>query len=291
MFDGSVVNVPSETNSTTRCIICGATPKEMNQEAVVQKTPNIDNYRFGLSTLHCWIRFFECLLHIAYRLPLKIWQVKGNENKDTFEHTKKRIQLDFKTKMGLIVDKPKPGYGSTNDGNTARTFFKHSELSSEITAIDLNLIKHFSLILRVLSSGCRINIPKFQSLLNNTRKLYLDLYAWYYMPSTISKILIHGCDIINFFELPVGQLAEDALEATHKEFRKIRLHHTRLQSNTDLIRTLLINSDPKIAYLRNISKTTKNIVKWEMEIQAYLYDNESIEQSVFENDLDVNLLE
>lgn len=38
--------------------------------------------------------------------------------------------------MGLIVDKPKPGFGSTNDGNTARTFFKNSAVSSEITGID-----------------------------------------------------------------------------------------------------------------------------------------------------------
>lgn len=32
-------------------------------------------YNFGLSTLHAWIRFFECLLHIAYRLEFKQWQV------------------------------------------------------------------------------------------------------------------------------------------------------------------------------------------------------------------------
>jgi hypothetical protein len=31
-------------------------------------------YNFGLSTLHAWIRFFECLLHIAYRLEFKIFE-------------------------------------------------------------------------------------------------------------------------------------------------------------------------------------------------------------------------
>ncbi|KAG8316980.1 hypothetical protein J6590_035856 [Homalodisca vitripennis] len=30
--------------------------------------------------------------------------------------------------MGLIVDKPKPGYGNPNDGNSARNFFKNPAL-------------------------------------------------------------------------------------------------------------------------------------------------------------------
>jgi len=33
-------------------------------------------FKFGLSTLHAWIRFFECLLHISYRLDFKKWQVR-----------------------------------------------------------------------------------------------------------------------------------------------------------------------------------------------------------------------
>lgn len=42
--------------------------------------------------------------------------------------------------MGLIVDKPKPVYGSTNDGNTARRFFQNPELSAKITGIVKELI-------------------------------------------------------------------------------------------------------------------------------------------------------
>ncbi|CAH2012741.1 unnamed protein product [Acanthoscelides obtectus] len=71
MLDGSVGNVLSETNLTMKCIICGDTPKDMNTLAGINRPPNVDNYRFGLSTLHCWIRLFECLLHIGYCLPIK----------------------------------------------------------------------------------------------------------------------------------------------------------------------------------------------------------------------------
>lgn len=122
----------------------------MNSKKVAEKPPNADHYRFGLSTLHCWIRFFECLLHISYRIPIKKWQVKNAEDKVLFENNKKRIQEEFKNRLGLIVDKVKPGYVTTNDGNTARRFFRNSEISSQVTNIDINLIKKFHMILRIL---------------------------------------------------------------------------------------------------------------------------------------------
>jgi hypothetical protein len=122
MIDGSICNIISGTNSTQTCYICGCTPKDMNKEVSEKHQPNPAVYKFGLSTLHCIIRSFECLLHISYRLGIKTWQVRGEESKNIFAETKARIQREFKEKMGLIVDKPKPGFGSTNDGNTARRF-------------------------------------------------------------------------------------------------------------------------------------------------------------------------
>lgn len=32
--------------------------------------------------------------------------------------------------MGLLVDYPKPGYGSTNNGNAARNFFENHHFPS-----------------------------------------------------------------------------------------------------------------------------------------------------------------
>ncbi|KAJ8953465.1 hypothetical protein NQ318_023584 [Aromia moschata] len=52
------------------------------------------------------------------------------------EQRSEEIKRKFKNQMGLIVDKPKPGYGNSNDGNTARRFFKNPELSGEITGFD-----------------------------------------------------------------------------------------------------------------------------------------------------------
>lgn len=33
--------------------------------------------------------------------------------------------------------------------------------------------------------------------------MYLIHYGWYYMPSTVHKVLVHGCDVIEFFNLPI----------------------------------------------------------------------------------------
>lgn len=261
MIDGSVCNILSKTNAAAKCYICGATPKQMNREAIYEKPSNVENYRFGLSTLHCWIRCFECLLHISYRLPFKSWQVRDPQNKITFANRKKEIQNSFKTRMGLTVDKPKPGFGSSNDGNTARRFFANPKEAAEITGVSENLIQKFSIILRVIASGKHINIPTFSILLNETSELYLQLYSWYYMPSSVHKLLVHGPDIISFFEIPIGQLSEEALEASHKEFRRNRLNHTRkasrIYTNIDLMTVLLLKSDPKLSQHRHTGKYSK----------------------------------
>lgn len=74
----------------------------MNTENVLKKVPNAENYRFGLSTLHCYIRFFECLLHIAYRLPIKSWQVKGNEHKEIVEKNLKKNSSRLQNRNGPL---------------------------------------------------------------------------------------------------------------------------------------------------------------------------------------------
>lgn len=49
------------------------------------------------------------------------------------ESRKKKIQDEFLKQLALRVDFPKPGFGSSNDGNTARRFFENYKKSAEIT--------------------------------------------------------------------------------------------------------------------------------------------------------------
>jgi hypothetical protein len=89
---------------------------------------------------------------------------------------KKQIQNDFKKKLGLLVDFPKPGFGSSNDGNTTRKFFKNYKTSAEITGIDETLIIRFWVILQCLSSGQQLNVKKLEDYCWSTVQLYVHLY-------------------------------------------------------------------------------------------------------------------
>lgn len=218
MIDGSVCNVLFGTNAAQLCFICGATPKEMNLNTIINKTPNQDMYQFGLSPLHLWIRCFENLLHIAYRLPFKKWQVRGDHNKQIFADNKKIIQGKFKQEMGLLIDIPKVAYGSSNDGNTARRFFRNPTVNSSITNIDYQLIFNLGTILRVISCGHKINFTEFQKIIEKTKSLYLSLYSWYYMSVTMDKLLVHATDIIVNSIVPIGKLSEEPFGSTSKTY-------------------------------------------------------------------------
>ena len=143
MIDGKFCHTLTDTKSTQSCYnICHAKPKEMNDlKNINNKLANIENYSFGLSTLHSWIRFFECCLHVSYRMEIKSWQAKG-ENKTKMELRKKQIIDGLRKELGIMVDQPKPGYGSTNTGNTARVFLNMQNSHKKLRVLIKTSYKH-----------------------------------------------------------------------------------------------------------------------------------------------------
>jgi len=53
--------------------------------------------------LHAWIRFFECVLHLSYKMPLWKRQVCVEKHKQIVAH-RKHIEDTFKHDIGLLVD-------------------------------------------------------------------------------------------------------------------------------------------------------------------------------------------
>ena len=180
MVDGKICNALTQTSSA-RCYICDARPTEMNDiEKCLQKEVHKSTYEFGLSPLHTYIRFVEYFLHVSYRLEIKQWQIRNPVDKEKLILRKRNIQSQFKEKLGLIVDKPKTGgCGTSNDGNTARIFFRNSEISSEITGIDVTAIQKCSTILKAMSSGCNINIENFKNYALEIAKELTEKYSWF----------------------------------------------------------------------------------------------------------------
>lgn len=273
MIDGKVAQVLTDTPSSSTCTICGANPRQMNDlERVTVRPENENSFQYGLSTLHAWIRCMEMILHISYNLSFEKWSATTDENKRLKSEKKNTVQKRFREEMGLIIDKPKQVSGTSNDGNTARRFF--SSCSAEITGVDEVLIRRLYIILQALSSGIMIDAEKFSDYALETARLYVNKYNWYYMPSSVHKILIHGESIINHFAiLPIGQLSEDAQESRNKDYKNFRLHHarkcSRTATNLDVFHTLLYTSDPYITsirkpYLKNVKELdedTLNLLK------------------------------
>ena len=92
-----------------------------------------------------------------------------------------------------------------------------SEFFLEITGVDTNLIQRFQTLLATISSGERIDAPKFKS--NATIHYNVKLYE---CPTTLHKLLIQGCEIIVKSSSPVGKLSEGVQESVNKAIRKTR---------------------------------------------------------------------
>lgn len=261
MIDGKVINTLTGSSSQV-CFICKCNPTNMNNLDQMHKFQiNEDNLKYGLSTLHAWIKFLECTLHIAYKLESAPTTKRTTvEQKILISEKKKEIQSRLWEELGLKVDRVVQGMGTSNTGNVARRFFKNPKKVSEITGVDVRLIHRFSIILAVISSGHEINYERFDEYSKETAKLYVHLYNWYRTPTSVHKILIHGSLAIKHALVPIGQLSEEAQESRNKDYIRFREHHSRkssrINTNTDLFNFLLITSDPIITGLRSQIKVS-----------------------------------
>ncbi|XP_049301884.1 uncharacterized protein LOC125775388 [Bactrocera dorsalis] len=272
MVDGKVCNALTETSSTQKCYLCGGMSRKFNLIGkMIEKEVKMENLHFGLSTLHGWIRFFECLLHLSYKLPIKKWQARSESDKKVVNENKNRIIKEFREKAGLIIDQPKPGCGNSNDGNTARRFFQNAELSASITKVDLKLIKRMHTLLVVVTSGYQIDIEKFRDFAQNTARYCVQCYPWYNMTPTLHKFFIHGPEIIVHALLPIGQPSEEAQEARNKDFKRYREHFSRKSSQTkcneDILKRFLVTSDPLISSKTKLpAKKSKSLPQTALEL-------------------------
>lgn len=104
MIDRKMFSVVSDSPNQS-CSICGATPKMMNQlDKIWGLQPDSQLYKYGISNLYAWIRCLECCLHIAYRLDVKKWQIRDENNKKKVKERKEQIIRNLKSEMSLLID-------------------------------------------------------------------------------------------------------------------------------------------------------------------------------------------
>ena len=284
MIDGKVHNILSKNKASTCCNICLVGPKMINNIPYVTKLKCKSKfYKFGLSSLHSWIRTMEYVLHIAYSIgsdkskmykkhktekkmiltktkPKKLKLTKEqktairNEEKERKRKRKTMIQQELKKQLMLTVDVVKQGAGTTNTGNVARKFFSNAGTVAKITGVDEEIISRLHAILQTITCGQNIDCRIFKMYSLETALKCVDLYPWYKMPPSVHKYLIHGSDIILEIGYPMGWFSEEPQEASNKIFRKARLHFSRMyqrdKTNEDVLHYLLLSSDPLLASLR-----------------------------------------
>jgi hypothetical protein len=196
------------------------------------------------------------MLHVSYKLEEMEWR-KNVESAERIKARKKAIFLKMRDQLGLIVDVPKTGgSGTSNDGNTARIAFANHEKMAEILEMDHLLIKRIWVILCALSSQEAVDPDRFQVYCRETAERYVAQYAWYPMPASCHKILVHGHQAMREKPVPVGLLSEECQEASNKVVKFTREHFSRKMSraltNEDVMRRMLANSDPLITSKRKI---------------------------------------
>jgi hypothetical protein len=99
MTDGKISNAVTSTTCGQVCYVCGAAPKQMNRiEEIVTIDVDVTTYKLGLSTLHAWIRVFECLLHISYSLEIKNGNQEEKKTNERYKITNKLFNISSKMK-------------------------------------------------------------------------------------------------------------------------------------------------------------------------------------------------
>ena len=93
MVGGKVCQALTHTPSAASCYICKprTNPSGMNNlKEIEEKDVEESALSHGLSPLHLLINSMECVLHIGYRMKLKTWMVKGNQNKKIYNDERKQ---------------------------------------------------------------------------------------------------------------------------------------------------------------------------------------------------------
>lgn len=239
MLDCKAKNAVTDTKSTLRCFICGATSAAFNDVGnVAAKFPTKEeNLAYGgICDLHAWLRGFDAINSLSDKLSVKLWKPHKKEDRDQVEARKKLRQDAFREELGLLVDVPRAGgAGNSNTGNVARKAFQNEETFARITEVDERLIHRIHTMLIAINTDHPIDAQAFKAYGFETAKLWVELYGWYNMPVTMHQLFFHAWESLRLSSLPLSFFSEQSLESSNKYFKRDRERHSRKDSRLHTI--------------------------------------------------------
>ncbi len=131
--------------ASTSCHVCLATKKDLSKQEAWDRPVIKEMLNYSCTVLHMWIRAMEYLLNLACKLP---HQNDLPLTSEACQAKKLEIQARFWVHLNLRVCEVKHGKGSSNNGNTARKFFKKdSHVTATILGLDERIVCLFGELL------------------------------------------------------------------------------------------------------------------------------------------------
>ena len=220
-----------------------------------------------IPVLHVMLRVFDWCLKVIYHLRANLtsW-IESAADQKVLKITKKEVTDYIQNETGIIVDQPDPtsAGGSCSTGNTGRRIIWNkvnrdmlAEFAPESKQNSIKFIfRNLAIILRLVSSDCKIHVEKLDLLCKDTAiKILDDFNGEIQIPNTLHVLLAHTCALV---EENGGygfkKLSEEPLESNNKFVRKFRENLARktnqIENLTDLATRLWLKSDPIICSLK-----------------------------------------
>lgn len=243
---------PGKSLSTKTCHLC---LKSMQVFKLDFKSPIIlkDTIQYGMAVLHVLLRVFEDLVKAAVKKLSQKHKIKRGFSLDLF---KKR----FRKYSGIRMFEVRQGSGTSNDGNTARAFFKDPTRSAELLEINPELVLQTRDLIGMISNQKEFI---YSDLFDNKAKLVWELYNNEFnecgknMSTTFHRLVAHGGAFLNYAKelgIPLGQLSESSIESINSLNRTVRQFHTRkcgaMAQNLDLLNHMIWRSDPLLNHTK-----------------------------------------
>lgn len=250
-----------------------------NEEGEITKQPRDYNTRQGqihkpipnhsvksTQVLHGLLRtfdhFMKAIVHVKAG-TLDWSEIPGSYNKLFVDNSKNALRSALEDSLHIKWDQPDPAGkgGTTTTGNMARLLLhtKRETVINELDAVWREKFskwgQHLSVILRIVSSKCLVNVPLFKEFCLDLYFFIVDAFPWVSITGSLHKVLGHSWELIELNGgRGIGALDEAGMEGCHKVLRGIRTRLSRKisqQANlVDTIRRMWYTSDPLVNHER-----------------------------------------
>lgn len=167
-------------------------------------------FKYGLSTLHAWIRCFKCIIHIQ------------GYDKDIVATRKTKFQNEN------IGGHSNGWFRKHEQWKYSQNVFQYTIVASQIIGVVVNARKRFITVSGTMACGYTVNSEAFREGAWETAGLYINTYPWCCMPPSVHKILIHGADITENVSLRIGMMSEETLKAQTIFLKSWNITHARI---------------------------------------------------------------